>query len=68
MPSIWTWNLRKFFRQIWVRISLFGLVGVITALLAAFLPPLLPDTLAERLGSSAAETVLNILASSMLTV
>lgn len=68
MTSVWYWKLRRFLRRVWVRIAAFGVLGVVSALLAAVMPPVIPDSLIERLGSSAVVSILEILASSMLAV
>lgn len=60
--------LRRIFSEIWLRILGFCLLSVATAVLANLLSPLIPASWAGKLGSDAVEPVLNILASSMLTV
>lgn len=62
------WRLLALARKIWVRATLYSLVGVGAALLALAFGPLVPDSLATRLGAGSVETVLTIMASSMLSV
>lgn len=66
MFSVWTWRLVSLGRKLWLRAALYALLGVATALVAA---------LADRLplgdagfGAASVETILTILASSMLAV
>ena len=68
MMSKWRWLLKRFLRHIWVRVLAFGLLGVVTALAAIWLAPLLPDDLSTKLGADAVGSLLNIMATSMLTV
>lgn len=66
--SAFLFRLRQLASQIWITVSAFSLLSVLTALLAIALGPLIPDELAFQLGADAVETVLNIVATSMLTV
>lgn len=68
MIGKWRWNIRQMARQIWVRAVSYALLGVVTALIAAPLGPLIPRGLEARLGAEAVDRVLSILASSMLAV
>ena len=68
MFSVWKWRLIAFSRKLWVRASLFALLGVITALVAAAVQALLPHTMGEGFGADAVEPILTVLASSMLAV
>ncbi len=60
--------LRRAGNQLWVRAALYGVAGIITALIAAVLGPSLSFGKAEWLGSNAVKDLLTILASSMLAV
>ncbi len=68
MLSKWRWRLRRFGRRLWVRASLFSLIAVATSLASIYLAPLVPDDLSDIVGSDAVDSILTILASSMLTV
>lgn len=52
----------------WVRASFFALLGVAAALLAVKVDPLVPDELPTKIGADAVHQILNILATSMLSV
>lgn len=64
----WSWLLGRMARQLWVRASLYGLLGIASALVAAGVGPFIPAELASRVGAGSVETILSIVASSMLTV
>jgi uncharacterized membrane protein len=66
--SQWRWRLRKFSRKLWVRASLFALAAVVTALLALAVKPYLPHGIGLGIGAESVDSILNILASSMLAV
>ncbi|MCC2097512.1 MAG: DUF2254 domain-containing protein [Hyphomicrobiales bacterium] len=68
MISKWRWVIGHLAREIWVRSTLFALLGVVTALVAAKLDPIVPGEISTSIGSDAVFEVLNILASSMLAV
>lgn len=68
MISLWKWRLLALVRKLWVRATLYALMGVVTALLAALAQRVLPGDLGSGLGASSVETILTILASSMLAV
>lgn len=55
-------------KEIWVRATLFSLLGVITALLGFWLNDYLPESIVGKIGADAVDTILNILSSSMLAV
>ncbi len=54
--------------KLWVRVTSFAVLGLATALAAFALRPLIPDSLAGIVGADAIEPILQIIASSMLTV
>lgn len=68
MFSVWKWRLVAFTRKLWVRSSLYALLGVLTALVAVVAEPFLPAGAGADFGAGSVETILNILASSLLTV
>lgn len=64
----WLFLLRRLGRKLWLRASLYALLGVVTAVAATLAPGVVPDDFAERFGGDSVEAVLTILASSMLAV
>lgn len=68
MISKWQWLMLQLSRTLWIRVALFCLLAVITALVATYLDPLVPPELSRRVGAGAVEDILHILASSMLAV
>lgn len=66
--TAWLFKLRLAVRRLWLRAALFAALGVATAMLAAFLAPYVPDDIALKVGGSAVDTVLNLMATSMLAV
>lgn len=66
--SGYLFRLYSTLRQTWVRIVGFAVLAVLSALAAQLLGPLIPESLAEELGSDAAEDMLSVLTSSMLAV
>jgi len=62
------WRLRQFGQKLWVRTSLFALLGAATALVAIPLGPLIPDRIVDLVGAKAVDRLLGILATSMLAV
>ncbi|TCP44153.1 DUF2254 domain-containing protein [Rhodovulum marinum] len=62
------WQLIRLSRRLWVRTTLIALLGVVAALTAAALDPIMPVALADRIGEDAVMPILNVLASSMLAV
>ncbi|WP_288757462.1 DUF2254 domain-containing protein [uncultured Brevundimonas sp.] len=64
----WLFFWRRFRRQLWVRASAYAGLGVAASLLAVFLAPWVPKDMAERLGGPSVESILTILASSLLSV
>lgn len=66
--SRWRWLLRQMTRRLWVRATLIGLMGVVAALLAAVVERYIPWKMPGTIGADAVETILSIIASSMLTV
>ncbi len=68
MLSRWQWLLRQLGRRLWVRVSLFSLGAVVTALLGTVLEGLIPNWVPAEIGVDALDNILGILASSMLAV
>lgn len=68
MIEKWHWILLGLVRKLWLRASLFALLGVATALLSTGAEWLIPWDVPAKIGSDAVDQILNILASSMLTV
>ncbi len=68
MISKWRWILAQFTRRLWVRASLFALLGVAAALIGIWGQRWLPGNLGALIGARAVDGILDILASSMLTV
>lgn len=60
--------LQRLMRKTWVRCVLFSLVAVLAIGLSMLLGPYIPEDVAVKLGSDSIGSLLNILASSMLTV
>ncbi|KER81756.1 DUF2254 family protein, partial [Xanthomonas arboricola] len=68
MLTKWKLALGKLTKRMWFRSTLYGVLGVITALAGAFLRFLIPDGLATQIGADSVGNILTILAASMLTV
>jgi uncharacterized membrane protein len=68
MRSRWQWLLLQFSRRLWVRVTFFSIIAVLTALVGAVLEPLIPPNMPGQVGVDALDNILGILASSMLAV
>jgi uncharacterized membrane protein len=68
MNSKWKWLLVQWSRKLWVRVSLFAVLGIATAAGSIFAEQLIPWELPTQLGAKAVDRILDILASSMLAV
>ncbi|QCO56334.1 DUF2254 domain-containing protein [Pseudorhodobacter turbinis] len=68
MISKWRLFIRELLQKLWVVTVLYAILAVVTNLGAIVIGPLLPSGLGASLGSGAVESVLTILASSMLAV
>lgn len=64
----WQWIVQQITRRLWFRASLIGMVGVLTAGLAAIAERYIPWELPGSIGADAVDGILGILASSMLAV
>jgi len=62
------WLLKQFKKKMWVRAALFSLGAVATAVMSAQLGPLIPAGWELILAAGSVDSILNILATSMLTV
>ncbi len=67
MPR-WRWIWRRMTRRLWLRASLIGLMGIATAILAAVVERFIPLQLPGVIAAEAVDSLLNIIASSMLAV
>lgn len=68
MISTYLWKASRLSRRLWVRASLYGVIGISTALAAIVIGPHLPAGLPRSVGSNAVDAILQIIASSMLAV
>ncbi|EPA96654.1 DUF2254 domain-containing protein [Pseudomonas umsongensis] len=68
MIARWRWLLHQMTKRLWVRASLFSVLGVATALLAVVFKDYIPASLPARIGADAVDKILGIIASSMLAV
>ncbi len=68
MPSHLRWLITELARRLWVRASLFAVAGILTAIAAIALAPLIPADWSGKIGAASIGNVLQILASSMLAV
>jgi uncharacterized membrane protein len=68
MISKWRWVILQLSRRLWVRAGFFALLGVATAILSIFAERFIPFELPGKIGADAVDSILNILASSMLAV
>lgn len=68
MTARWQWILKQIGKRLWFRASLFSLLGVVSALLALAFKDYVPESLANSVGADAVDKILNIIATSMLTV
>jgi uncharacterized membrane protein len=62
------WFISHMMRRLWFTATLYCLFGVVSALAAIWIAPYLPDELPRTFGSSAVDSILSIIASSMLAV
>ncbi|MGE8396600.1 MAG: DUF2254 family protein, partial [Comamonas sp.] len=64
----WWWKWRQISRRLWVRTTLIGFLGISTALLAAVVESWIPWQVPAFVKVDAIESLLTIIASSMLAV
>lgn len=68
MTSKWTWLLSLLTRRLWFRATLISLLAVLSALIAFVVAPYIPENLSASIGAEAVDSILTIIASSMLAV
>ncbi|MEN3951185.1 DUF2254 domain-containing protein [Iodidimonas sp. SYSU 1G8] len=68
MDTKWQFILQRITRQTWFRSTLYCLLGVATAMVAIALGPMVPEAYSDRIGAGSVDSILAILASSMLAV
>jgi len=68
MITKWQWKLQQFARMLWVRAALIAVLGVAAAMFGLLGERLIPADLPTKIGADSVESILNILAASMLTV
>ena len=68
MTSRIAWLRAQITSRFWFRVSLYGLLAFLAALLAAGIAPWVPETLTARIADGTAREILKILASTMLVV
>ena len=68
MTSRLRWLITELARHLWVRASVFAVAGILTAIAAIALAPLIPADWSGKIGAASIGNVLQILASSMLAV
>lgn len=64
--TLWLW--RRIVSQLWLRVMLFAVSAVAVALIAAFVTFPVPEALSERISAKVVESMLSLLAGSMLGV
>lgn len=64
----WRWLMSQLLRKLWLRATCFALLGVFSAVVAIWAQNLIPWQVADWIGSDAVDSLLNIIASSMLAV
>lgn len=68
MTSRWEWLWMQFSRRLWVRAALISLLAVAAVASAGLLRDYIPEDFAARIGADSVDSILAILASSMLAV
>lgn len=62
------WLLKQLSGKLWVRTSAFGVLAVVTALAALFLKDFIPEDISQKIGADSVDSLLHIIANSMLAV
>lgn len=62
------WILKQITQKLWVRTSIFAVLSVITALVALLLKDYIPEDTSRKIGAESVDSLLHIIASSMLAV
>lgn len=68
VSSRWRFILKQFSRRLWVRASAIGAIGVLAAVLATVAERFVPFDIPGSIKADSVDTILNIIASSMLAV
>lgn len=68
MLTRWYWRIQDARKQLWFTVAIYSAVGVLTALSALLVDPLIPADVSNKIGAEAVDRILGILASSMLAV
>jgi len=66
--SRWGWILTTLSTRLWLRASIFGVLAAVTALISIYVRGYIPDDVSQKIGADAVDSILNVLASSMLAV
>ena len=66
--SYWRWVVVQVTGRLWFWAAIYASGAILTALLAIWLTPFIPDAVSAEMGADSVEDVLSILASSMLSV
>ena len=66
--SKWLWLYRRLTKKLWYRASLYCVMGIVAALIAKVIGPLIPGDFPQKVGVDAVGAILTIIASSMLAV
>ncbi|MCV0397397.1 MAG: DUF2254 domain-containing protein [Rhizobiaceae bacterium] len=64
----WRWLLGLLTRRLWFRSTLISLLAIASALVSLLVAPYLPSGLSAKIGADAVDSILTIIASSMLAV
>ncbi len=64
----WKFLLKQLSQRLWLRASLYAALGIAAALLAAAFSPFVPPALAKPFGGGTVNSLLNVLATSLLAV
>ena len=62
------WLLKQLSGKLWVRTSSYGLLAVITAFAALVLKGFIPEDIPRQIGADSVDSLLHIIANSMLAV
>lgn len=68
MTSRWRWLLSLLTRRLWFRATIISLLGITSALVSLLIAPYVPPGFSRLVGADSVETILTIIASSMLAV
>ncbi|SMH51293.1 DUF2254 domain-containing protein [Mesorhizobium australicum] len=68
MTPRWRWLLALLTRRLWFRASIISLLSVAAALVSIVVAPYLPAGISAKIGADSVESILTIIASSMLAV